>query len=75
MTSISVSTHQGTAPRGVAPGAGSGLIARALERLLLWQERASQRHALASLDDHLLKDLGISRAEALCEAAKPFWRA
>ena len=78
MTSVSLPTRQGAAPRGAAPNAGSGIIgllARVLERLLLWQERAAQRQALASLDDHLLKDMGITRAEALYEADKPFWRA
>lgn len=45
-----------------------------LDLLLTWQERAAQRHALAAMDTHLLKDLGITRAEALFEARKPFWR-
>lgn len=74
MTSISLSTHHGTAPRGVAPGARLGLLARIFERLLLWQERAAQRHALAGLDDRMLKDVGLTRAQALHEAGKPFWR-
>jgi uncharacterized protein YjiS (DUF1127 family) len=39
-----------------------------------WIERSRQRHALAGLDDRLLRDVGISRAEAAHEAAKPFWR-
>ena len=26
------------------------------------------------LDDRLLRDIGISRAQAVAEAAKPFWR-
>ena len=46
----------------------------AVDKVYLWQERAAQRTHLAGLDDHLLKDLGISRAEVLREAAKPFWR-
>jgi uncharacterized protein YjiS (DUF1127 family) len=29
---------------------------------------------LALLDDHLLKDIGVSREDALREAAKPFWQ-
>jgi len=45
-----------------------------LETLLIWQERAAQRWALQQLDDHLLKDIGVSRADALREASKPFWR-
>ena len=45
-----------------------------VDRAYLWQDRAAQRAHLAALDDHRLKDLGISRAEAAQEAAKPFWR-
>jgi uncharacterized protein YjiS (DUF1127 family) len=45
-----------------------------LRALFTWQERARQRHALLALDDHLLKDIGLSRAAIECEAAKPFWR-
>ncbi|MDJ0942538.1 MAG: DUF1127 domain-containing protein [Kiloniellales bacterium] len=78
MTSVSFSTRRGASPRGIAPETGfasSGLLARIIEGLLLWQERAAQRRALAGLDDHLLKDMGITRAEADREARKPFWRA
>ncbi len=46
-----------------------------IETLLLWQERADERAHLASLDDRLLRDMGLSRAEAEREAAIPFWRA
>lgn len=37
-------------------------------------DRRKQRRELANLDDRLLRDIGISRAEAAREAAKPFWR-
>ena len=33
-----------------------------------------QRRALLSLDDAMLKDMGISRVDALQEGRKPFWR-
>jgi uncharacterized protein YjiS (DUF1127 family) len=33
-----------------------------------------QRRALLSLDDAMLKDIGISRVDALQEGRKPFWR-
>lgn len=33
-----------------------------------------QRRALLSLDDAMLKDMGISRVDALREGRKPFWR-
>ncbi len=45
-----------------------------LETLLVWQERGQQRRHLVALDDRLLSDMGISRAEAAREAAIPFWR-
>jgi uncharacterized protein YjiS (DUF1127 family) len=41
-----------------------------------WLDRRHQRTALREIadDPHLLRDLGLSREEALREAAKPFWR-
>jgi uncharacterized protein YjiS (DUF1127 family) len=41
-----------------------------------WLDRPLQRIALREIakDPHLLSDLGLSRDEALREAAKPFWR-
>jgi len=45
---------------------------------LLWcvrcSERSRQRQALAELDDHALKDIGVTRQQAIAEAAKPFWK-
>ena len=43
----------------------------------LWIARSRQRRHLGEItawDDHLLKDIGVSRDDALREAAKPFWR-
>ena len=40
-----------------------------------WQERARQRHMLAGLDDRLLRDMGITRADVSQESDKPFWHA
>ena len=48
---------------------------RAFATLLLWQRRANERHALAQLDDRMLRDLGLSRSEVAEELRKPFWRA
>ncbi|HIP78790.1 MAG TPA: DUF1127 domain-containing protein [Kiloniellaceae bacterium] len=60
-------------------GPGSGIVVqswlmRALDVLALWQERAAGRAHLAQMDDRMLKDMGIGRAEADREAYKPFWR-
>ena len=41
-----------------------------------WLDRSLQRIALHEIadDPHLLRDLGLTREQALHEAAKPFWR-
>ena len=49
-------------------------VAAAFELVARWIERARQRDALAALDDHALRDIGITRVEAVREAGKPFWR-
>ena len=43
--------------------------------LYQWQARAEQRSHLAEIEDRLLDDAGLTRADADREAAKPFWRA
>jgi uncharacterized protein YjiS (DUF1127 family) len=77
-------TH--TIPRGPAPLVLAVALAwlalrrcgRACERIaeigLRWIDRARQRRQLAELSDHMLRDLGVSRADAWAEADKPFWR-
>lgn len=52
---------------------GNSLL-RALKTLHCWQERAEQRYRLATLDDRMLKDVGLSRADVDTETAKPFWQ-
>ncbi|MFO1067552.1 MAG: DUF1127 domain-containing protein [Geminicoccaceae bacterium] len=53
--------------------ANSRLVA-AVERLNGWIERYRQRRTLLELNDHLLKDIGVSRVDAEREGYKPFWR-
>jgi uncharacterized protein YjiS (DUF1127 family) len=36
--------------------------------------RQRQRRALRELDARLLRDIGLTRQEALREGSKPFWR-
>jgi uncharacterized protein YjiS (DUF1127 family) len=36
-------------------------------------ERRRQRRALAQLDEHLLRDIGVSRSAADAEIRKRFW--
>ena len=50
-------------------------LRRGLDTLRLWRERARGRQQLRTFDDHLLRDIGITRLQAEAEADKPFWRA
>jgi uncharacterized protein YjiS (DUF1127 family) len=40
-----------------------------------WRLRAASRNELINLNDRLLRDIGVSRYEAVSEASKPFWMA
>ena len=54
------------------PDRGS-FLQRCLTTLHLWRQRAAERRALAALDDRLLADIGVTRADAERECAQPFW--
>ena len=57
---------------------GRGLVAqikRLRDLLALWRQRSYERQVLAGLSDPLLRDIGITRCDAMNEASKPFWRA
>ena len=55
------------------PGRRPSGVAALFERLLTHMEVAAERRCLASLDQHILEDLGISRADALAESGRSFW--
>jgi uncharacterized protein YjiS (DUF1127 family) len=40
-----------------------------------WYRRARERQALAQLDEHLLRDCGLTRDQVRHEVDKPFWAA
>ncbi len=59
------------------PQGGRALLAmasRMLDLIYVWQTRIDERRELFRLDERLLKDAGLSRADVLHEAHKPFWR-
>jgi len=56
------------------PAISLGALAQeAWARVLYLAELRNQRLALRDLDDRLLADIGVSRADAQAEAQKPFW--
>ena len=50
----------------------SALIVKATDTVLDWQDRARQRHRLGEMDDHLLRDIGLSRADLEYEYLQAF---
>ena len=42
-------------------------------KIKLWKEVSRQRSDLQNLSDRSLKDIGISRVDAECEASRHFW--
>ena len=51
-----------------------GLVTRLFDQVLTWLDRARQRRHLAELDDRLLRDIGLSRAEVHHETSQRFWQ-
>jgi uncharacterized protein YjiS (DUF1127 family) len=49
-------------------------LLRLSETAWIWRARARSRRDLARFSDHMLKDIGISRADVYRESSKPFWR-
>ena len=60
-------------PAGRWPG-HPDLMRKIIGTVSLWHERARQRRRLLQLDDRMLRDIGVSRADAVREADKPFWQ-
>ena len=47
---------------------------RALATVYIWQHRITERRRMAQMDDRMLVDIGLDRADIMREAKKPFWR-
>jgi len=55
-------------------GAAALVCGGAFRSLAIWRRHARMRRHLARMDDRLLRDIGVSRADARHEINKPFWR-
>jgi uncharacterized protein YjiS (DUF1127 family) len=72
MTSTSMEAVRRSSSR---PSWAAGVIIAAIESVLLWNDRGRDRRHLASLDDRMLRDIGLSRADVEREYRKSFWQA
>ena len=61
-------------PCAIAPTSAKG-PSRLRQIVALWRERRRSRLLLVTLNDRLLRDIGLTAAEAEREATKPFWMA
>ena len=61
--------------RSSGPSRGGAALGEAIATLRLWQARRRARQDLAGLNDEMLRDLGLTRADVVREYRKPFWRA
>ncbi|MBE7418905.1 MAG: DUF1127 domain-containing protein [Ideonella sp.] len=64
--------HAPRTPAGAAPA--SHWFARGWEAVSTWRDRSRGRDLLGELDERMLKDIGLSHADAIVEAGKSFWQ-
>ncbi len=59
----------------LASGSRSAVRPSIWQRLAAWSRVASERRRLLELDEHILRDIGLTPEEAYREASRPFWDA
>lgn len=74
MSSLTLSMAAGRAMSLSIISKNSFNILSLMDILSVWRERHESRLTLRRLDGHMLADIGMSRAGAEIEIAKPFWR-
>ncbi len=74
MTDLSQQVAPGAAARFLAAPTIGRVATRLIEVLLQWQDRAIQRRHLGQLNERMLRDIGLDRADVSREIDTPFWR-
>jgi uncharacterized protein YjiS (DUF1127 family) len=72
MSQLTIARHP--APAYHAIQAAFATLKRVQRQFAAWSAQRRSRAQLLSLGDRELQDMGISRAQALFEHDKPFWR-
>jgi uncharacterized protein YjiS (DUF1127 family) len=68
---LAAANRSAIGPSPLAPWARQ--MAGMLQHLGEWRERARSRRLLQQLDDRMLRDVGLTRADVARECAKHFW--
>ncbi len=73
--------YQGLSKSAIAPGGRATtpdhlvrVLKCCLTLLLVWEQRLKDRDTLEGMPESRLRDIGLSRGQAMREARKPFWR-
>ena len=74
MTAIHWPRPRGLVVRRRAEGPLARTAGRMATTLREWRQRIRDRARLAELDERMLKDIGLTRADAEFLINKPFWR-
>ena len=48
-------------------------LASIIDQVAQWWEVAAERRRLAAMDDRMLSDIGLTRADVWRETNRPFW--
>jgi uncharacterized protein YjiS (DUF1127 family) len=59
--------------RDAVPPASAGLLTSLVGRIAVWLEVRRERRQLLAMSDHMLHDIGLSRADAEGEGTRRFW--
>lgn len=71
---IAATTAPSTLPRNATPLTGAAGLSALRQVVVQWMARRRNRQALARLDTHLLRDIGLDAWRAADEATRPFWK-
>ena len=74
MTAIHSQSPRSRVRQHNAVGALNDAANQFVATLREWRRRTRGRAELAELDDRMLKDIGLTRADAEFLSNKPFWR-
>jgi len=74
MTDLTRQDYGQAVPRFRRRMSPSEIFFTLVQALLKWHQRSADRRRIAELDEHLLRDIGLTRDEVNREAKRYFWQ-